>query len=81
MEARTERIPLADALSRAPTKGIITVEVIHTVVTNHIGDRRLLELKAATITDPVLVKLATTIAEGWPCDRKDLPPELGNYFT
>lgn len=73
-------IPLADALSRAPTDSPTQAEVIHYVMAHHMGDRRLQEVRGATAADPTLKSLILTIMEGWPNIKSDVPTELVPFF-
>ena len=74
-------IPLADALSRAPTDNPIEEEVVNVVVTHNMGDERLQQIRGATAIDKTLVSLGKIIAEGWPNDKRDVPVDLLPFFN
>ncbi|XP_022797523.1 uncharacterized protein K02A2.6-like [Stylophora pistillata] len=78
---------LADTLSRAylpqehhPGKADQEVERIHSVNFLSISEPQIQEIREETAKDPVLQTLKATILNGWPSQRKELPPELHEYF-
>ena len=78
---------LADTLSRAylpqehyPGKADQEVERVHSVNFLSISEPQIQEIREATAKDPVLQALKATILNGWPSQRKKLPPELHEYF-
>ncbi len=73
-------IPVADMLSRAPTSKAQEEEVVNNITVHHMGDRRLNEIRGATVTDEVLMSLSETIVKGWPSDKHLIPERLRPYF-
>ena len=78
---------LADTLSRAylpqelyPGKADQEVERVHYVNFPSISEPQIQEIREETAKDPVLQTLKATIVNGWPSQRKKLPPELHEYF-
>ena len=78
---------LADTLSRAylpqehyPGKADQEVERVHSVNFLSISEPQIQEIREATAKDPILQALKATILNGWPSQRKKLPPELNEYF-
>ena len=74
---------LADTLSRAylpqehyPGKAHQEVERVHSVNFLSISEPQIQEIREETAKDPVLQTLKVTILNGWPSQRKKLPPEL-----
>jgi hypothetical protein len=74
-------IPLADALSRAPTQEPTEAEVINDVTEYRIRDERLQQIRGATTVDETLCSLGKIIMEGWPADKNDIPDALKTYFS
>ena len=75
-------IPVADALSRAPTDDPVTDEVaINNITLTAFIPERLDRIRGATLLDPVLQELGTVIMEGWPNDRRRVPDRLLPYFS
>ena len=75
-------IPVADALSRAPTDDPVTDEVaINNITLTASIPERLDRIRGATLLDPVLQELDTVIMEGWPNDRRRVPDRLLPYFS
>lgn len=78
---------LTDRLSRAylpqehyPRKADQEVQRIHSVNFLSISEPQIQEICKETAKDPVLQTLKATILNGWPSQRKKLPPELHEYF-
>ena len=75
-------IPVADALSRAPTDDPVTDEVaINNITLTAFISERLDRIRGATLLDPVLQELDTVIMDGWPNDRRRVPDRLLPYFS
>ena len=75
-------IPVADALSRAPTCDPVTDEVaINNVTLTAFIPDRLDRIRGATLLDTVLQELGTVIMEGWPNDRRRVSDRLLPYFS
>ena len=76
---------LADTLSRAcdptkkPCENIMEDFDVMSVIS--VSKTRMDELKEATLSDPVMVKLANVIRNGWPDKCSRLVPELRPYFA
>ncbi|PFX16514.1 Retrovirus-related Pol polyprotein from transposon 17.6 [Stylophora pistillata] len=84
---RDPEMYLADTLSRAylpqehhPEKADQEVERIHSVNFLSISEPQIQEILEETAKEPVLQTLKATIPNGWPSQRKELPPELHEYF-
>ena len=73
-------IPLADALSRAPTQQPSKGEVINIINHEKIGDKLLHQIRMATAIDGTLQGLIRTIMTGWPDLKRDIPDQLLPYF-
>ena len=73
-------IPLADALSRAPTQQPSKGEVINIINHEKIGDKLLHQIQMATAIDGTLQDLIRTIMTGWPDLKMDIPDQLLPYF-
>jgi transposase InsO family protein len=73
-------IPMADALSRAPTGQPSQDEVVNNVFTDRIKQNRLDQIRGATANDPILTALGSLILSGWPDHRKDAPEALVPFF-
>lgn len=78
---------LADTLSRAyllqehyPGKAHQEVERVHSANFLSISEPQIQEIREETAKDPVLQTLKATILNGWPSQRKKLPPERHEYF-
>ena len=75
-------IPLADALSRAPTAGPTKEEVeVNNVTLHPMKDERLNQIRNAMVTDTTLLALGEVIMKGWPDCKNDLPESLRAYFS
>ena len=73
-------IPIADTLSRAPTESAAAKETINNISINHMGDRRLNEIRGAAIIDNEMIDLSETITQGWPNDVHQVAEHLRPYF-
>ena len=73
-------IPVADALSRAPTDDPVTDEVaINSITLRAFIPERRDRIRGAISLDPVLQELDTVIMDGWPNDRRRMPDRLLPY--
>ena len=77
-----KEIPVADTLSRAPVAEASSheVETVNNVTLHPMKDYRLEQVRGATTTDEVLMKLGDVIMKGWPNDRSNVPSEILPYF-
>ena len=70
-------IPVADALSRAPTDNPVTYEVtISNVSIAAFNPDRLDRIHCATSLDTILQEVDTFIMEGWPNDKGQVSDRL-----
>ena len=77
-----KEIPLADALSRAPTDKTEAEElmIVNNLTMHPIKDRRLSETRSKTLEDPIMKILAEVITIGLPSDKRLLPHALKPFF-
>ena len=77
-----KEIPLADALSRAPTDKPEAEElmIVNNLTMHPIKDHMLSEIRSKTLEDPIMKILAEVIATGWPSDKRLLPDSLKPFF-
>ena len=73
------QVLVADALSRAPTRreeesDQADLEAVCAVTDADLTDPMLLSLQAATYADKTMKKVKIFIQDGWPAERKELPP-------
>jgi len=73
-------IPVADALSRAPTGSPPKGQPVNNVSLTGLDEDRLDRIRGATTQDSTLQGLARTILAGWPNERRDVEPDLLPYF-
>ena len=52
------------------------VETVNNVTLHPMKDYRLEQVRGATTTDEVLMKLGDVIMKGWPDDRSNVPSEI-----
>jgi hypothetical protein len=76
-----KNIPLADALSRAPTDPPVKKETVCLVDTHRIKDTVLEQIRCATSADNILADLGRVIMIGWPEEKEDLANNLRQYHT
>ncbi|GAB1598786.1 hypothetical protein Ahia01_000155800 [Argonauta hians] len=76
-------IPVADTLSRAPLPDKPKSDNVYVNNISHLSikDKRLDDIRSATLKDNAMGKLKTVIMEGWPAERSNLPSELIPYFS
>ena len=76
------QIPVADALSRAPTSKVAEdeSEEINSLTLSPFTPQRLEEIKQKTAEDLTLTELKEVILRGWPSARQDCPPPVTPYF-
>ena len=74
---------MADFLSRAYLKDVTnsdSYDYISQIAHLPIRKDRLRKIQSPSKSDSTLQRIADSIAQGWPDDRKDLPPEAIPYF-
>ena len=59
----------------------LELEAINTCDTNKIRSERLPQLQKATVQDPVMQTLKSTILIGWPENREEVPIHLTEYWN
>lgn len=77
------QIPVADALSRAPTTTQppdTEFENVNSLALSPFNPQRLSEIKQATASDDTLVQLMDTVVKGWPNEKSKLPVCITPYF-
>ena len=81
------QLEVADALSRAPVGQVPgqpseqgDLETVCAVVEVQLTDRKMTPVRQATSADQTLLKVQELIKNGWPSDKKGLPPEVIPYF-
>lgn len=74
-------IPLADALSRAPTEKPTQEEMVGNITIQKLKDHRLDQIRGATARDDAMTSLGNVIMAGWPNDKTGLPENLIPYFS
>ena len=79
------QVLIADALSRAPTRreeesDQADLEAVCAVADADLTDPMLLSLQAATEADETMKKVKIFIQDGWPAERKELPPDVMPYY-
>jgi hypothetical protein len=75
-----KEIPVADALSRAPNDVAEEEECVNNVSIHHMSERRLNEIRGATLKDDSLMELSETIIKGWPREISKVPEQARPYF-
>lgn len=77
-----KRIPVADALSRAPLPNTGTdIFSVNSLAYSPFRESRLQEIKLATERDPTLTQLKCVIIQGWPDEKTHLPSNVTPYFN
>ena len=79
------QVLVADALSRAPTRkeeesDQADLEAVCAVTDADLTDPMLLSLQPATDADKTMKKVKIFIQDGWPVERKELPPDVMPYY-
>ena len=77
------QIPVANALSRAPTSKLPPdpeSENVNSLAFSPLNPQRLSEIKQATASDDTLTQLMDTIIRGWPSEKNKVPLCIIPYF-
>ena len=77
---------IADLLSRSylpktPDASCTEFEHINMAQFLPISDERLAEIKESTASDEALQSVKTTVLDGWPADKQNVPEEVRPYFS
>ena len=73
---------ISDCLSRAPVRATDNEEeTVSNIAYTPFPAHRLQEIKAATLTDPVLAQLKVAIMQGWPDQKEKVPTGILPYFN
>ena len=83
---RGEKMYLADTLSRAYVEqteevAVSDVELVNMAQYLPISSTRILEIRSASEEDPELSALKSIVLQGWPEERKNVPPTITVYFS
>ena len=74
---------ISDCLSRAPVRATDNEEeeTVSNIAYTPFPAHRLQEIRAATLTDPVLARLKVAIIQGWPDQKEKVPTGILPYFN
>ncbi|GFO25993.1 retrovirus-related pol polyprotein from [Plakobranchus ocellatus] len=76
------KLVISDCLSRAPIRCDENHEdTVCNLIYTSFKDHRLQEIKAASLSDPVMNELKDTIIRGWPDHKDGVPSAVLPYFS